>query len=266
VFVSFTLSQTGMIRHWNRLLRTERDAGERRRMTRSRAINGFGALMTGFVLVLVLATKFTHGAWISIAAMAVIYLTMRGIRRHYDTVSRELAPPADRPMLPARNHAIVLVSKVHMPTLRALAYAQATRPDTLTAVTVNVDDNDTRALQAEWERREVAVPLTVIDSPYREITRPIIDYVKSIGRNSPRDVVTVFVPEYVVGRWWEHLLHNQSALRLKTRLLFEPGVMVTSVPWQLASTEGKDLARFDRGLAGGGHVRGPRADLPPSVD
>jgi len=266
VFVSFTLSQTGMVRHWNRLLRTERDPSARHRMIRSRAINMVGLTMTGAVLIVVLVTKFLLGAWIAIVAMAVIYLTMLAIRRHYDTVSQELDPAEDRPVLPARNHAIVLVSKVHLPTLRALAYAQATRPDTLTAVTVNVDDNDTRALQAEWERRGIPVPLTVVDSPYREITRPIIDYVKSIRRNSPRDVVTVFIPEYVVGRWWEHLLHNQSALRLKGRLLFEPGVMVTSVPWQLASTEGKDLARFDRGLAGAGPVRGPRADLPPPVE
>ncbi len=160
-------------------------------------------------------------------------------------------------MLPARNHAVVLVSKVHLPTLRALAYAQATRPDTLTAVTVNVDDKDTRALQAEWERREMPVPLTVIDSPYREITRPILDFVKRVRRDSPRDVVTVFIPEYVVGRWWENLLHNQSALRLKGRLLFEPGVMVTSVPWQLASSQSRDLDRLDATLIRG-PARGPR--------
>ncbi|HEX2360764.1 MAG TPA: hypothetical protein VHI11_01695, partial [Jiangellaceae bacterium] len=115
--------------------------------------NTFGAVMTGFVLVLVLATKFTHGAWISIAAMGVIYLIMVGIRRHYTTVARELAPAEDQPVLPSRNHAIILVSKVHQPTLRAVSYARATRPDTLTAVTVNVDDNDTREIQAEWERR-----------------------------------------------------------------------------------------------------------------
>jgi amino acid transporter len=245
VFVSFTLSQTGMLRHWNRLLRTERDPAVRRRMVRSRAINGFGLVMTGFVLVLVVVTKFVAGAWISIAAMAVIYLTMVGIRRHYDNVARELAPTDERPTLPARNHAMVLVSKVHLPTLRAVAYAQGTRPDTLTAVTVNVDDADTRAVQDEWERRQIPVPLTVVDSPYREITKPIIDYVKSVRRESPRDVVTVFIPEYVVGKWWEHLLHNQSALRLKGRLLFEPGVMVVSVPWQLASSQGKDVTRSD---------------------
>jgi amino acid transporter len=261
VFVSFTLSQTGMVRHWNRKLRTERDPVARRRMHRSRAINAFGAFMTGSVLLLVLATKFTHGAWISIAAMAVIFATMRAVRRHYDTVNRELEPTEDRPTLPSRNHVIVLVSKLHMPTMRAVAYARATRPDTLTALTVKTDDKDTRALQQEWERRQMPVPLTVIDSPYREITRPIINYVKAVRRKSPRDIVTVFIPEYVVGKWWEHLLHNQSALRIKSRLHFEPGVMVTSVPWQLASIANKDLDRYDAALSqvGQPHHPGDRA-------
>jgi hypothetical protein len=122
--------------------------------------------------------------------------------------------------------------------MRALAYARATRPSVLEAVTVNVDSDETAALEAEWERRALPVPLKVLDSPYREITRTVIDYVRSIRRGSPRDVVTVFIPEYVVGHWWEHLLHNQSALRLKGRLLFTPGVMVVSVPWQLKSSIG----------------------------
>jgi amino acid transporter len=264
VFVSFTLSQSGMLRHWNRLLRVERDPAARRRMRRARAINGFGALMTGSVLVLVLATKFTHGAWISIMAMAAIYGVMITIRRHYDRVAVELAPEEGHPMLPARNHAVVLVSKVHMPTMRAIAYARATRPDTLTAVTVNVDEKDTRLIQEEWERRGLPVRLTVIDSPYREITRPILSYVSSVRRESPRDVITVFIPEYVVGRWWENLLHNQSALRLKSRLLFEPGVMVTSVPWQLASTARRNLNRFDATLTRG-PARGPRTGRPVRV-
>ncbi|GGL13984.1 APC family permease [Mangrovihabitans endophyticus] len=258
VFVSFTLSQAGMIRHWNRLLSTQRDADRRRRMLRSRAINSFGMVLTGAVLIVVLVTKFLLGAWIALVAMVVIYTLMLAIKKHYVRVARELQPTEERPILPSRNHAVVLVSKVHLPTLRAIAYAQATRPDTLTAVTVNVDDKDTRAIQEEWERRQVPVPLTVVDSPYREISRPIIDFVKSVRRGSPRDVVTVFVPEYVVGRWWENLLHNQSALRIKGRLLFEPGVMVTSVPWQLRSSQDKDLDRFDRGLSRA-PARGPRS-------
>lgn len=250
VFVSFTLSQTGMVRHWNTLLRTERDRVERRRMVRSRAINAFGAVMSGFVLVLVLTTKFVHGAWISVVAVAVMYAMMQGIRRHYDRVARELAPGNTRPTLPARNHVVVLVSKVHLPTLRAIAYAEATRPDTLTALTVNVDAEETRALQEDWERLQIDVPLTVVESPYREITRPVVEYVKSLRRASPRDVVTVLIPEYVVGHWWENLLHNQSALRLKARLHFEPGVMIASVPWQLSSASTKDIDQFDHAPRG----------------
>jgi amino acid transporter len=257
VFVSFTLSQAGMIRHWNRLLRTVRDKATRSRMIRSRTINMIGLSMTGAVLVVVLITKFLLGAYIAIIAMIVIYFLMVGIKKHYDTVARELTPSEDRPVLPSRNHAVVLVSKVHRPTLRAVAYAQATRPDSLTALTVNVDDHDTRNLQAEWERRGIPAPLTVVDSPYREITRPILDFVRSKRRDSPRDVVTVFIPEYVVGRWWEHLLHNQSALRLKGRLLFEPGVMVTSVPWQLSSIDDVDIAKLDAAFTRGPQ-RGPR--------
>jgi amino acid transporter len=237
VFTSFTLSQAGMLRHWNRLLATETDPVAQLRMKRSRLINGFGGVMTGLVLVVVLITKFTRGAWIAIAAMAVFYVMMQAIRRHYDRVAVELVAGETDAVLPSRNHAIVLVSTLHKPTLRALAYARATRPDRLEAVTVNVDDADTKRLMREWDQRKLPVPLKVVESPYREITKPVLDYVKRIRSNNPRDVVTVFIPEYVVGHWWEQILHNQSALRLKGRLLFQPGVMVTSVPWQLRSSE-----------------------------
>jgi amino acid transporter len=237
VFVSFTLSQIGMVRHWTRLLKTETDSRTRMKMQRSRVINTVGGSTTGFVLVVVLITKFSHGAWIVCLAMPMLYLVMRSIRGHYDLVARELVPTGEDVTLPARNHAIVLVSKIHRPTLRALAYARATRPSTLEAVTVAVDHEEARRLQAEWDEHDVPVPLKILDSPYREITRPVLSYVRSVRRRSPRDVVTVFLPEYVVGHWWEHLLHNQSALRLKSRLLFQPGVMVTSVPWQLESSD-----------------------------
>jgi amino acid transporter len=237
VFTSFTISQTGMVRHWTRLLATETDPAARARMRRSRLINGFGAVLTGVVLVTVLITKFTRGAWIAIVAMAFFYTIMHFIHRHYDLVAAELVAGESDGVLPSRNHAIVLVSTLHKPTLRAVAYARATRPDVLEAVTVNVDDADTRRLVREWERRRLPVPLKVVESPYREITKPVLDYVKRIRSSNPRDVVTVFIPEYVVGHWWEQLLHNQSALRLKGRLLFSPGVMVTSVPWQLRSSE-----------------------------
>ncbi|MEP6597985.1 MAG: APC family permease [Actinomycetota bacterium] len=237
VFTSFTLGQTGMVRHWNRLLRTERDPLERRRAMRSRAINAFGASFTGLVLLIVVVTKFTKGAYLVIIAMPILYAIMRGINRHYTRVGDELETEGRGLILPARNHVVVLVSKVHKPTLRALAFARATRPDTLTALTVNVDDVETENLLAEWERRDLPVKLTVLESPFREVTIPVVEYIRQLRRNRPGDVVNVFIPEYVVGHWWEHLLHNQSALRLKGRLLFQPGVMVTSVPWQLRSSQ-----------------------------
>ena len=238
VFVSFTVSQFGMIRHWTRLLRDPALPGaESRKMKRNRVVNTIGFTMTGIVLIIVLISKFLAGAWIVCVAMPLLFWLMKSIHRHYDRVAEELSPDDDSgTTLPARVWAIVLVSKVHRPTLRALAYARATRPDKLEALVVNVEPMETRTLMDEWDRRGIPVSLKVLDSPFREITRPVVDYVRSVRVSSPRDLVTVYVPEYVVGHWWEHLLHNQSAWRLKARLLFTPGVMVVSVPWQLRSS------------------------------
>jgi len=236
VFVSFTMSQTGMVRHWTRLLRTEQDQGIRSQMKRSRVINSIGLVLTGSVLIIVLLTKFTRGAYLAILAMGVLFILMKAIRRHYASVSAELQADSSVEMLPSRIHAIVLVSKLHKPALRALAYARASRPATLEALTVSVDPSETESLLADWEALGIPVPLKVLDSPFREVTRPIVDYVKTKRAKSPRDIVDVYVPEYVVGRWWETLLHNQSALRLKTRLRFTPGVVVVSVPYQLRSS------------------------------
>ncbi|MBA4084140.1 MAG: DNA-binding protein [Kytococcus sp.] len=252
VFVSFTLSQTGMVRHWNRHLAVEKDRAEQRAMLRRRAINAVGAAMSGTVLVVVIVTKFMHGAGFAMAAMAVLFVLMSAISRHYQHVREELAVPegdTKHQLLPSRVHAIVLVSTIHRPTLRAVAYASATRPSRLEAVTVDVDHEATKALQAEWDRRGIPVPLKALDSPYREITRPVVDYVKSIRSGNPRDLVVVYIPQYVLGHWWEQALHNQSALRLRSRLIFTPGVMVSSVPWQLASSEGAE-DKMDGPVAG----------------
>jgi amino acid transporter len=257
VFVSFTLSQIGMVRHWTRLLRTEDDPEERRRMIRSRIINTIGCISTGSVLIVVLATKFLAGAWIAILAMGSLFILMKAINRHYAAVSRELTPVEAEQreiVLPSRNHAVVLVSTMQLPTLRALAYARATRPDVLEALSVDVNEVETRKLTAEWEASDVTTPLKVLASPYREITGPIIDYIRRINREAPRTVITVFIPEYVVGHWWESLLHNQSALRLKTRLRFMPNVVVASVPWQLNSSS--DLRPLDVQNAPGDVRRG----------
>ncbi|MCL3862204.1 APC family permease [Actinotalea sp. K2] len=260
VFVSFTLSQLGMVKHWNRLLRTEHDPGARTRMLRSRSINAVGLALTGTVLVVVLITKFSRGAWIAIVAMGVAYLLMRGIRKHYEMVGDELAlgeDPAAARALPSRVHAIVLVSRLHKPTMRALSYARASRPSVLEAVTVSVDPAEIAALREQWEALDLPVALKILDSPFRDVTRPILGYVKSIRRESPRDLVVVYVPEYVVGHWWEQLLHNQSAMRLKNRLLFTPGVVVASVPWQLASSASAAGSRPG--------APDPRTRIPPAA-
>ncbi|MDX6216134.1 MAG: hypothetical protein QOG99_1718 [Frankiales bacterium] len=240
VFTSFTLSQYGMVQHWRKELRGISDSSARRTIRRSQAINGTGAVVTGLVLIIVVRYKFLAGAYLAIGAMIVIFFLMRAIRGHYDAVASELRPDVGGIVLPSRNHAIVLVSKLHSPALRALAYAKATRPSDLTALTVAVDEEETARLLAEWDARGIDIALTVINSPYREITRPVLDYIDTVRRHSPRDVVTIFIPEYVVGRWWEQILHNQSALRLKGRLLYKPGVMVTSVPYQLRSSETRE--------------------------
>ncbi|WP_235530913.1 MULTISPECIES: APC family permease [unclassified Nocardioides] len=237
VFVSFNLSQLGMIRHWTRLLTTETDPGERRRMVRSRVINAIGLSFTAVVLVVVLLTKFLAGAWITILAMAFFFAVMKGIKGHYDKVEGELAADEEDSILPTRVHAIVLVSKLHKPTLRALAFAKATRPNALEGVYVSIDQKDTARLLEDWDDRNTGIPLKVLHSPYREVVKPIVEYAAAIRRANPRGVVAVYIPEYVVGRWWEQFLHNQTALRLKGRLLFSPGVMVISVPYQLRSSE-----------------------------
>jgi amino acid transporter len=237
VFVSFTLSQAGMVRHWLTLMAQTLGPQERGGIRRSLVINALGAATTALVLVIVLITKFTHGAWIVVIAMPLVFAMMKAIRTHYDGVAIELLPSPAGALLPSRIHVIVLVSKLHAPTLRALAFARATRPNTLTAVTVRTSEVETDRLMRDWVERDVPVPLTVLDSSFRDVTRPVIEYIAHLHRESTRDVVSVFVPEYVVGHWWEHLLHNQSALRLKARLLFQPGVMVTSVPFRLTSAE-----------------------------
>lgn len=244
VFISFTASQLGMIRHWGRQLKLARDKATRLRMAKSRAINSVGFGMTALVLVIVVVTKFEQGAWIALIVMLGLFLMMWSIRAHYDNVARELAVDEDSSprALPTRVHAVLLVSHVRKPVLRALAYARASRPSRLDAVTVDIDAEETAGTVADWEKLEIPVPLTVLASPYRETVTPIMQYVKQMRRDSPRDLIVVYIPEYVVGKWWEQLVHNQTALRIKTRLHFEPGVMVASVPWQLkSSVEAKNM-------------------------
>src|SRR4051812_7233259 len=225
VFLSFTLSQLGMVRHWQRM-------PDRSAVRRKQALNATGAVVTALVFVIVMITKFAEGAWIVVLAAPILFATMKAVAAHYRHVGAELSPTASGIALPAHVHAVVLVSNLLAPTLRALAFAQAMSPASLRAVKVT-DEEVEEPLVAAWRERGVPVPLVVIESPYRETVRPVRQYVRQLRREFPGDVISVIIPEYVVRHWWQNLLHNQTALRLKTRLRLEPSVTVTSVPWVL---------------------------------
>ncbi|MEU5153237.1 amino acid permease [Glycomyces sp. NPDC021274] len=260
VFLSMVLANAAMVRHWRRVLGIERDAGRRSRARRALATALLAALACGVVLVIVALTDYRRGGWIAVLIIGGCYVLMRFIAQHYAAVRDEIELPPGKPRLPARNHAIVLVSSVNLPLMRMLSYAKATRPDTITGLSVNVDAAASRQLLAEWERRGIKIPLTVVDSPYREITGPIVDYVKALRRDAPRDVVTVYLPEYVVGQgpqpgrlsrgyfnWSTTLLHNQTTKAIRRQLKYEPGVMVCIVPWILGeSTEPPPLRRVHK--------------------
>ncbi len=233
VFLSFTLSQAGMVRHWAGLIR-DADGNERARLRRRQAVNGLGAVATALVFMVVLVTKFAQGAWIVVLAAPILFVAMKTIARHYHGLAAQLSPSASGVALPDQIHTVVLISNLLAPTLRALAFAQATSPASLRAVKVAAEEVDD-PLPREWEARGVPVPLVVIESPYRETVRPVVRYVRQLRRENPGDVISIVIPEYVVAHWWQHLLHNQTALRLKGRLLFEPSVTVTSVPWALGA-------------------------------
>ncbi|MER6780808.1 MULTISPECIES: APC family permease [unclassified Streptomyces] len=237
VFVSFTLSQAGMVRHWRRELASRATPkADRIHIHRRLAINAVGATLTAVVLVIVLLTKFTHGAWLVVIAMPLLFFGMKGVRRHYDRVSAQVTvAPGVKPRKPSRHHVLVLVANVQAPTLKALGYAQALRPDTLTAVTVAADEEEGRRLREAWAEHDPGVPLKILHSPYREVVGPVLAHVQELAAAEGTDMLSVVIPEYVVGHWWEQPLHNQNALRLKARLLFMPGVAVIDVPYLLES-------------------------------
>ena len=225
VFTSFTLSQLGMVRYQVR----ERAA----RWQVGAAISGTGAVVTFVVLVIVGATKFTSGAWVPLIVIPAIVLFFKGIGRHYRTVRAGLSIPSD--FRPRRmNHTVVvLVGSVHRGVLEALAYARSLAPNHLVAVTVVSDEEHQERIEQQWADRQIDVPLEIVYDPYRELTHPILNYIDEIDARWENDIVTVVIPEFVVKHWWGHLLHNQSALILKGRLLFRKGTVVTSVPYHV---------------------------------
>jgi hypothetical protein len=235
VFVSFTLGQTGMVKHWVTLLRG--GATDRVNIIRSLSINSFGALLTFSVLVVVTITKFTHGAYLVFIFMPILFLLMLGVNRYYRDVEKEVEVDATTTFGSSGDHAIVLIGKMQKPALKALDYAIAARHDSIEAIHISIDDDATRKLQAQWGEMNIHVPLTVIESPYRDFAVPLIKYIKHRREEHGSEVVTVYLPQYIVGHWWETILHNHRARRMSRQLMMCHGVTIALVPWLLDSSE-----------------------------
>ncbi len=225
VFVSFTLSQAGMVRHHQK----ERES----RWQFHATVNGIGAIATAIVAIVIASTKFTGGAWVPLVVIPLIVLLFKGIKRHYDTIAQALRVAPD--FRPRRmNHTVVvLVGSLHRGVLEALAYARSLAPNRLLAVTVVSDDEERERIEDAWSERHIEIPLEIVYSPYRELSRPILRFIDELDARYDNDIITVVIPEVVVSSWWSHLLHNQSALFLKGRLLYRKGTVVTSVPYHL---------------------------------
>ncbi|MEA2687390.1 MAG: hypothetical protein QOE93_2585 [Actinomycetota bacterium] len=226
VFTSFTLSQTGMIkRHLNL-----KEAGWRKGIT----INTLGALATGVVLIIVAVSKFTAGAWLPIVVIPIIISIFLAIRRHYDRVAAALVVDIStvRPQ-PINHTVIVLVGRIHQGVLGALAYARSLRPQHLVALYVTYEEDDREEMERQWREFNIDIPLEIKYSRYRELVAPVVEYIDEVDARWGDDTVTIVIPEFVVGKWWENILHNQSALFLKGKLLFRTGTVVTSVPYHI---------------------------------
>lgn len=243
VFVSFTLGQSGMVKHWVSLLRTSGKGGvttlsphERRSIVRSLCINAFGATLTFIVLIVVTITKFTHGAYLVFVFMPILWFLMLGVNRYYRDVEKEIEVDPVTTFGSVGDHAIVLVGRMQKPALKALDYAIAARHDSIEAVHVSIDEEATQKLQHQWVGQNIHVPLTIIESPYREFGEPLVKYLRHRREEHGSEVVTVYLPQYIVGHWWEALLHNHRARRLAKQLMLCHGVTVTLVPWLLDSS------------------------------
>lgn len=268
VFLSFTLSQTGMVVHWLKVRQAEvadeaihrsdvesdtavpdiylaleqskaprfvsDEVTQRSNWRKSLPINLVGAIATFVVLMVFVVSKFTHGAWLVVITIPILVLMFLAIHRHYVTVARELSMDSlDDALEPIKHTVVVPISGIHRGVIRALQYARSISADNVTAVYVDFEEDATAKLRQRWEKLDLGVRLVVLPSPYRELTRPLLRYINRVDRVRDHDVITVVVPEFVPNRWWQHLLHNQSSLLLKAALLFREGVVVTNVPYHL---------------------------------
>lgn len=258
VFLSFTLSQAGMVVHWwreGKSIQAARDAAKesaasqsaavagsplnlvaierKSHWRKSLAVNGLGAIATCVVLIIFIATKFVHGAWVVVALIPLLVLIFLKIHRHYLDVARQLSTEGLAPLRPFDHEVVVPISGIHRGVIAALQYAKSIAPHHVTAVYVNLDDEQTRRLREKWDQWGSGVNLVVVASPYRSLARPIFNYVDRVRRGSPNVLITVVLPEFVPAKWWQNLLHNQNTLFLKGALLFKKGVVVTNVPYHL---------------------------------
>lgn len=249
VFVSFSLGQIGMVRHWRRVLRStvpEADGGpgidgasgaDRRSARVGLIINSAGATLTVLVLVIVTITKFTHGAYLVFFAIPVLAFLMMGVKRYYRDVEHEIAIDDTTRFGSTGDLAIVLVNRLQKPVAKAIDYAVAARHDKTLALHVAVASDDVAPLQKEWHDHAVPIPLVIVESPYRSFAQPVAQFITQYREKHGASVVTVYLPQYIVGHWWETFLHNRRAKRMASQLMLVHGVTITLVPWLLDSSE-----------------------------
>lgn len=235
VFTSFTVGQIGMLRHWKRGLKD--GSISKREATSGRIINGIGATLTGVVLVIVTVTKFLEGAWLVFVIAIPLYWVMYQTKRYYTTIEHEIALDPHTKFGSKGDYAVVLMDKLNKPQLKALDYALSSKHDRLDVIHIAVDPERSEAFQKEWKDYGIKVPLKIIDSPFREFSAPLVEYLEGHRARYGRERIAVYLPKYIVGHWWEAIFHNHRANRLRTRLLYVRGVMVTLVPWRLESAE-----------------------------
>jgi amino acid transporter len=262
VFVSFTLGQTGMVKHWVTMLRN--GCTDRGSVIRSLCINAFGAFLTASVLIVVTITKFTHGAYLVFIFMPILFLLMMGVNRYYRDVDKEIEVDPTTTFGAEGDHAIVLVNRMQKPVLKALDYAIAARHDSIEAVHLSIDEESTKELEEAWAAQNIKVPLKIIVSPYRDVAEPLCGYIKKRREHFGAEVITVYTPIYIVGHWWETLLHNHKARRIRKRLMLVHGVTIALVPWLLDSSELPPAAR-SRPPRGARSPRGTQADGHPQA-
>jgi amino acid transporter len=224
VFCAFTLSQTGMVLHW------WRERGPR--WPSHAAINALGATTTGVVVAVIGVSKFIHGAWIVVIVTPLLVMGFYTIRRHYETLARQLSLQGFAPPAIGRHPVVVLVAGIHRGVVTALSYAKAISPN-VTAITVDLDPTATSRLQMRWAEWAPDVPLVVLDSPYRSVLGPVLQYVDQMEKQRDGDYMTIILPEFIPAKWWQHLLHNQTALLIKGALLFRKGKVAISIPYHL---------------------------------